>query len=96
MKNVKLNLPHYDPRPNNDHIERETREYNILDNTLQAHHTGLFKIESNEKYFELRRLVQRAKLRVAFFQGMPRTEVVAHWESVEKYIANEEAGIYCW
>jgi len=97
-KNIPLNLPYYTPimgnAENKEDIQRETTKLEVLEHTLRAHYWGLFKIESDEKYFELRRLVKRSKLKLAFYNGMERAEVVALWESHEKDIAKEAAGIY--
>jgi hypothetical protein len=71
-------------------IKRSLGSQTILENVLTAHHTGLFKLESDEKYFELERKVKAAQLVTAFYHGMDRAEIMELWQSHEQYIQRQE------
>tara|TARA_R100001443_G_scaffold100972_1_gene108541 strand:- start:709 stop:1062 length:354 start_codon:yes stop_codon:yes gene_type:complete len=84
----KQSLPHEDNRrgDNTKIIEQHQRVVTVLWNTLEAHHLGLWKQETSEKYDELSRELQCAKCFLAFWQGMPTDEVLSMWESNERQI----------
>ncbi len=85
---IKQNLPDEDNRcgDNTRIIEQHQRIVTVLWNTLEAHHLGLWKQETSEKYDELSRELQCAQCFLAFWKGMPTDEVLSMWDGNERQI----------